>query len=217
MISYAGDPDPGQVILSVHSQTTPGSGYSNRKFEAYNYGTYRQAREESQDYPILRLAEVYLIYAEALYERYGEITDVQLNASINKVRERAEVGPLTNALVSDYNLNILEEIRRERTIELFGENSRFNDLKRWGIAEQELGQALLGAVIEGTDYENNPDLYNPAGYPGEQKVMTGKGELNAVILEPASTRLFDEDKHYLFPIPEEERQLNPNLAQNPLW
>ena len=207
-------PQTGDVSLQGPGGDS-GSGYSNRKFRAYNYGSYRGAEEESQDYPHIRLAEVYLIYAEALYELNGSITDEQMNASINKVKARAGLPALTNAFADANGLDIKEEIRRERAVELYGENSRYNDLKRWGIAEEVLNEDIVGSVIEGTVYDNNPDLYTSNAYPyGEITVETGVGERSALLLDPASNRNF-ERTHYLFPIPLEEIQLNKNLNQNP--
>lgn len=192
-----------------------GSGYANRKFRAYKYGTYRAANTESADYPQIRLAEVYLMYAEALYELNGAITDAELNESINLIRVRAGLPDLTNAFVVANNMNMLDEIRRERAIELFGENTRYDDLKRWGIAEQTLNDPILGSVIQGTDYDGNANLYKPASYPyGELSVATGKGNLRALLLDPAANRNFQR-KHYLFPIATTQQQLNTKLLQNP--
>lgn len=214
LVAYFGMPADGSVTLMGPGGAS-GSGYTARKFAAYNYGVYREEKQESADYPQIRLAEVYLIYAEALYELKGAISDEQLNESINKIRDRAGLPALTNAFVNANGLNMLEEIRRERTIELFAENSRFNDLKRWGIAEEALNAPIAGSVIEGTDYENNPGLYSPNAYPyGEIEIETGVGKRNALLLDPAANRNFQR-KHYLFPIPLEERNLNKNLLQNP--
>lgn len=194
-----------------------GSGYANRKFRSYKYGTYRAANTESPDYPQIRLAEVYLIYAEALYELNGTITDQELNQSINLIRGRAGLPALTNTFVTANNLNMLDEIRRERAIELFGENTRYDDLKRWGIAEQALNNPILGSVIQGTDYEGNAAIYKPALYPyGELSVATGKGSLRALLLDPVGNRNFQR-KHYLFPIPLTQMQLNTKLLQNPQY
>ncbi|PXY39213.1 RagB/SusD family nutrient uptake outer membrane protein [Flavobacterium cheongpyeongense] len=192
-----------------------GSGYANRKFRAYNYGTYRAANTESADYPQIRLAEVYLMYAEALYELNGTITDGQLNESINLIRQRAGLPALTNTFVTTNNLNMLDEIRRERAVELFGENTRYDDLKRWGVAEQILNEPILGSVIQATDYEGNINLYKPTAYPyGELSVATGKGNLKALLLDPTDNRNFQR-KHYLFPLPTSQLQMNTKLLQNP--
>ncbi|WP_289058358.1 RagB/SusD family nutrient uptake outer membrane protein [uncultured Flavobacterium sp.] len=207
-------PADGSVVLSGPAVGS-GSGYNGRKFRANNYGVYRAALTESQDYPQIRLAEVYLIYAEALYELNGTITDGQLNESINVIRSRAGVAALSNGFAAANGLNMLEEIRRERAVELFGENTRYDDLKRWGIAETELKKDIAGSVIEGTDYQGNANLYKASNYPyGEIKVATGKGNLNALLLDPAANRNFQR-KNYLFPIPSGQIQLNNKLTQNP--
>lgn len=215
LTSYVEMPADGAVRLTGTGGGS-GSGYDRaRKFAAFNYGVYRAANAESADYPQIRLAEVYLIYAEALYELNGAISDTELDESINHTRERAGLPPLTNSFVSENGLSMLEEIRRERTIELFAENHRFNDLKRWGIAEEVLNEPIVGAVVEGTAYEGNTELYTPNAYPyGEIAVATGVGERNAILLDPASNRNFQK-KHYLFPIPLEEMQLSESLLQNP--
>ena len=194
-------------------------GYFNSKFMSWKWGTdeaYRDTETESYDMPHIRLAEVYLMYAEALYELNGTLTDAQMNESINLVKERAGLPPLNNAFISNNNLDLLTEIRRERTIELYAEGAtRFNDLKRWGIAEQELGQTIFGAVIEGTVYDNNPEVYKPDVYGyGEGTVETGVGQRNAIIVQPASIRNFSRD-NYLFPLPTSQVNLVDELLQNP--
>lgn len=192
-----------------------GAGNNCRKFRSYNYGTYRAANTESFDYPQIRLAEIYLIYAETTYELNGSLTDDELNASINKIKARAGLPPLTNAFAAANGMNVYNEILRERAIELYAENSRYNDLKRWGKAEEVLNQNICGDVIEGADYENNTALYKPNAYPyGETTVATGVGNRRVLLLDPASNRNFQR-KHYLWPIPMEEMNLNSNLKQNP--
>ena len=194
------------------------AGYRNSKFMSWNWGTddaYRATRTESYDLPFIRLAEVYLMYAEALYELNGTLTDAQLNESINLVKARAGLPALTNAFLIANNLDLETEIRRERTIELYAEGAtRFNDLKRWGIAEQELGQSIYGSVIEGTIYDGNAALYTPSSYAyGEETTTTGVGPRRCVVMEPASIRNFDRD-NYLFPLPTSQTGLNDNLLQN---
>lgn len=207
-------------------------GYTNYKFSAYNYPSYRSSGQESQDYPQIRLAEVYLVYAEALMEKDGAISDADLNSSINLLRERAGIAPLTNALVDNNGLNMLEEIRRERTVELYGECFRFDDLKRWGIAERQLNQDVCGMVVGGANYEtefkvgsiNQPgtdsttSLYIQKNYetgsaPAETTISTRYGDVKAIVIDAAANRNFKR-MHYLFPIPLRQIQLNPNMVQN---
>lgn len=208
-------PENGDVTLNG----TNNFGYFNSKFMSWKWGTdeaYRATKTEAYDMPFIRLAEVYLMYAEALYELNGSLTDAQMDESINLVKARAGLPPLSNSFLATNNMDIETEIRRERTIELYAEGAtRFNDLKRWGIAEDELGETIYGAVIEGTVYENNPELYSPEGYGfGEGVTETGVGERRALIVQPSATRNFTRD-NYLFPIPTSQTSLNENLNQNP--
>ncbi|WP_405607829.1 RagB/SusD family nutrient uptake outer membrane protein [Polaribacter sp. Asnod1-A03] len=207
-------------------------GYLGRKF-ATEY-RLRETREESFNYPQIRLAEVMLIYAESTVELgNGTISDADLDISINKIRARANVAPLTNALIAPYSdLTMLGEIRRERAIELEGENFRFDDLKRWAIAEVELNQDLCVVYIEGTEYEtaDNPKnpgttIYNADAFPlglttTEQQVSSYAGiattKAGALILDPAGNRNFAL-KNYLDAIPTNQIGLNESLLQNPGW
>lgn len=208
-------PQTGDQLLNG----TNNNGYFNSKFMSWNWGAtnaYRATRTESFDMPFIRLAEVYLWYAEALYELNGSLTDAQMDESINLVKARAGLPPVNNAFLAANNMDILTEIRRERTIELYAESStRYTDLRRWGIAEEELGQTIYGAVIEGTAYENNTDLYDPSkyGFPAETST-TGVGPRKCLVVQPSATRNFARH-HYLFPLPTSQTSLNPNLLQNP--
>jgi hypothetical protein len=134
------------------------------------------------------------------------------------VRARAGIAPLTNAFATANGLDVTEEIRRERAIELFGENSRFLDLQRWGIAEEVLGGPIHGPVIEGSVYETDPDLYDPSTFPdGEVDIVVGDGSTRSTILiEPASERPYSR-KNYLHSIPISEILIATELTQNPGW
>ncbi len=200
------------------AQVSTSFGYGNRKWVTENPGT--ETEYESYDYPQIRLAELYLIYAEAMCELGGgKISDADLNISINKIRARAYVAPLTNALIAPYpGLTMLGEIRRERALEMYMENTRFDDLKRWGIAEAELNKPILGIVVKNPDgsptevatFKNGTTaLYNPAVYPYGVDAATG-----ALIIDQGSNRKFTK-KNYLWPLPTDQRLLNPNLVQNP--
>lgn len=217
ILGYNG-PAPASTTL-----TSGIAGYGNRKFASYNYGSYRNANQESPNFPIIRLAEVYLMYAEALFEKNGAISDADLNISINKIRARAGVANLSNTLVTVNGLDMLTEIRRERTLELYLEGFRFDDLKRWGIAEAELNQSICGQVVGDASYttpfRNSSGAATPAYIPsayvwGEEAVTTGKGDLKCVVVDSKSNRNFSK-KNYLWPIPQGQINLNANLIQNP--
>lgn len=210
------------------------AGYSGGRKFACNY----EGKKESANYPIIRLAEVYLTYAEAWCERYGEIKDVQLNKSINKLRTRAGVASLTEALLAEANrraaaqgggesegqaYSMLGEIRRERAIELYMEGHRFDDLKRWGIAETELNVARCGMVVGDASYPTSfkdatgtvTSLYSPNKYVyGEEAVSTAAGVLKCVVIDSKDNYHFAKT-HYLWPLPQKQIDMNPNLKQNP--
>ncbi|GAA3629366.1 RagB/SusD family nutrient uptake outer membrane protein [Flavivirga jejuensis] len=204
-------PVDGTVLLKGENDF----GSFNSKFVSWNWPVYRASHEESPDLPYIRLAEVYLMYAEALYELNGSLTDAQMNESINLVKARAGLPAISNAFLATNNMNIETEIRRERTIELFAETSRYNDLRRWGIAEEELSADIFGAVIEGTAYQDNDALYTPSSYAfGEKTTKTGVGDRRCLLLEKGEVRNFTRED-YLYPLPIVELNLNQNLLQNP--
>ncbi|TRX03715.1 RagB/SusD family nutrient uptake outer membrane protein [Flavobacterium gawalongense] len=218
---YSATTAPTSVTLDFGSLGS--SGYGNSKYAVEGLGVRRKDNTESANWPIIRLAEVYLTYAEALYELNGSITDAQLNASINKLRDRAKVAYLTNALASANGLDMKQEIRRERAVELYREGKRFDDLKRWGILEASLNPSRLGRVVGSASYttpfkdaSGNPTAaYKANTYVfGEEAVVTPKGALNCVVIDSKLNHSVAK-KHYLFPIPQSQMVLNNKLLQNP--
>lgn len=207
-------------------------GYQGRKFVSEHID--RPGNSASPNYPLIRLAEVMLIYAEATVELGGgAISDGDLAISINKIRERAGVAGLTNALIAPFaDLTMLGEIRRERALELDGENFRFDDLKRWGMAEDELNRNVCVTYIAGTEYETieNPkslgtNIWIPTAFPlgllsGEESPSSyagiAKTKAGALILDIAANRNWTIS-NYLSGIPNDEINLNPELKQNPGW
>ena len=210
---------PGSEIYAdggVWAPTYPGflgtnatqTGYMLRKFldetlEATQFqGQY--------DFKEFRYAEGLLILAEALYERDGQLSDADLDRTINLLRTRVNMPSLTNAHVAANGLDMLEEIRRERTVELAFEGYRRDDLRRWKTAESIMPEAIRGIKFAGTEYETEyPDLE-----PGVNITVDADGFL---VAEPASSRQFLQ-KHYLDPLPLQQIQLSHStLEQNTGW
>lgn len=190
---------------------------TNWKFQTWN--EYRTVKTESFNYGHLRYAEVLLTYAEAMYEVNGSISDGDLDLTVNVIRDRAGVAPLTNNLVATNGLDMLEEIRRERTIELYMEdNNHWNDIHRWDTAKELLNDDLIGYVIEGTEYDTDLSLFDPslAIYGFKNDYPSGVGAVKALIIDPVSTRIYNH-KNYLWPLPINETVINTNLKQNPGW
>ncbi len=162
------------------------------------------SRYETYDFPIIRYAEVLLNYAEAIYERDGKISDDDLNLSLNLTRRRvnSEMPALTNNFVISNGLDMREEIRRERTVEFFNEGFRRDDLCRWKTAETEMSGNFLGVKWTGEFVLKGGSMAYDLDADG------------CIIYE--ANRQFAQ-KNYLYPLPSEQLQLNPNLEQNPGW
>jgi hypothetical protein len=184
------------------------TGYMLRKFLDETVEATQFAGQ--YDFKELRYGEVLLILAEALYERDGSISDADLARTITPLRDRVGMPALTNGLVSANALDMLAEIRRERTVELAFEGFRREDLRRWKTAETEMPQALRGVKFVGTEYEQRDSTL----------VIGTDIQVDAggfVIAEPAAARQF-APKHYLDPIPLQQIQLSRGtLTQNPGW
>lgn len=198
-------------------QRNPNTGYILYKYMsedpiANNSGQLGDNSLFDFDRHLIRYGEVLLIYAEALFEKNGSISDMDLDVSINKLRDRVNMPSLTNALVSSNNLEMREEIRRERTVELALEGFRYDDLRRWKMAEYILPQDIKGIKIKGTEWENREPYSEPS--------FQGRVDSNGFLIVESS-RIFDADKHYLQPLPTREIALyNENgveLEQNPGW
>ena len=143
-------------------------------------------------WPHLRIAELYLSYAEALNEAYGpEYTGGEFSLSakdaLNKIRQRVGM-PLLTSLSQDA---FREKVRNERRVEFAFEGQRFWDIRRWKIGDRT-------NVIYGLEIEKGVD---------------GAFEYKRVLVEPRKW----EDKMYIYPIANTERFKNVNLVQNPGW
>lgn len=200
---------------------------------------------EAMDCMHIRLAEMYLIYAEATCELgNGEISDADLDKSLNIVRARGGVAPLNAALIAKAKslgceMSYLGEIRRERALELYAEGFRVADVCRWGIAEQVFSTEKCGIYVyydehDGSDTDtylvdminpvNNEKVFDASVWSDNIETETINYEDPAytptqpgcLIVEKKVNRKFTK-KNYLQPIPTDEIQLNPQLLQNPQW
>lgn len=180
---------------------------ANSGYQTHKWAVERQVadRYECMDFPVIRYAEVLLNFAEAIYELQGRISDSDLDKSLNLVRLRSNPNmvKLSNALVDNNGLSMREEIRRERTVELAFEGFRIDDLKRWATAPVEMPQDQLGVKWKGTQFETL--------WANQSRQLNSEG---CIILY--DNRTWD-DKLYLYPLPSDQLQLNPNIGQNPGW
>ena len=194
-------------------------GYNLKK--GFILDDWNTTNKETLDKMIIRYGEVLISYAEALYEYNGSISDNQLNATVNALRNRAGMpAMLTNAFVTANGLDMLEEIRRERTIEFIDENKRYDDIIRWKIAENVLPVDIIG----GKWFEEDMNVQREdieARLTANGGMMDGKkryDEDDFYVLERAEDRRFDSSKDYLYPVPLKEITLSGGtVTQNPGW
>lgn len=146
-------------------------------------------------WPLIRLAELYLGYAEALIEVGGDNNLELAKTYIDKVRNRAGLKSLDDSWRGIATLDqdkLRQIVRQERTIELYMENHRFWDVRRWLLGTKYLNVRPQGMNIEG---EKDADFFK--------------------FVEVNVERKFDKDKNYLMPIPIDDINRNPNVIQNP--
>lgn len=134
---------------------------------------------EEYPFPIIRLADLYLMYAEALNEAHdGVQSDVYLY--VNKVRTRSGIPGVVEAWATHSTKPTLpstssgmrEIIHRERNIELALEGQHYFDVRRWKTASRELSRPIQGWDIMGEDEANyyqiktiqNPPLFTNKQY-----------------------------------------------------
>lgn len=147
-------------------------------------------------YPIIRLADIYLLYAEAMNEAYGpneKPVGFTMSAveAINKVRTRSSVG--MPAITTTNPTELKTKIIHERRVEFAFEEQRYYDLRRWKLAEKELNKPITGL-----------------------KIVKANGVATASVITVDASRRFSA-KMYYAPIPYTEIQLSPNVVQNPEW
>lgn len=141
--------------------------------------------------PVARYADVLLMYLEAELEAGSAVTQSLLDQTINLVRARVNMPPIT-----DTNLTTLrDKIRKERMIELAFEGHRLWDLFRWGIAEERLNMDMYGAPVYVVD---------------QSKIKMKNGQPDPYMRWYANTRAFKTGQE-VWPIPQAEQDINPNL------
>ncbi|MDL2282386.1 RagB/SusD family nutrient uptake outer membrane protein, partial [Parabacteroides sp. OttesenSCG-928-G06] len=198
-------------------------GYPSKKAFFGSLWEKSSGNKDFTDKIIIRYAEMLISYAEALYEKNGNISDGQLDMTVNKLRARVGFDKkLTNAFVAEHGLDMREEIRRERTVELLTEGFRYDDIIRWKIAENVLPVDLIGPVCVAEEMQN-PALHSgfaarltdASGNVGGQFVY---GQPSVYVIEFKGTRSFNPQRDYLYYIPTYEiAQSDFNIEQNPGW
>jgi starch-binding outer membrane protein, SusD/RagB family len=162
-------------------------GYSLRKFLQPEID--RLGKPAPNYWPYMRLAEIYLNYAEALNEYSPGHPDIL--KYLNKIRERAGIAQLPVKPSDETQEGIRSRIQNERAIELAFEAHRYFDLKRW----------KRGSVLGG-------EMYGMS--------ITKTGSVYTYEKTRFETRIFT-NRMYLYPFPNAETQKSTYLIQNPGW
>lgn len=203
------------------------TGYASVKFSSAD-PTQWTANATTFDWFVYRYAEVLLNYAEAKYE-LGEMSQDVLDKTINLLRDRVEMPHLTmNVGFTDPNWPdygyavdpLLQEIRRERRIELAAEGFRYDDIIRWkGVKLYENPKTVLGMRVT----DKVIDLYQEGTFGGDKGRTLVEYEGKTYIrpytkdLNDAGRKWSDNDRRFLNPISKNVMLINPNIKQNPGW
>lgn len=183
------DPNDSRVDEYAPGSVSSPTGYYIRKYyDPTSVGNFNSGL----NLILIRYADILLMHAEALNED-GKLTQAVWNETVRALRVRAgftdaDALQFSSAWSQEQLRNV---IRRERRTELAMEGLRIFDIRRWRIAED-----VLNGWVHGAQF-------------GDPTIDNGYIRVNQ--------RSFDANKHYLWPIPRNERNLNQNLTQNSGW
>lgn len=181
---------------NIHTHDAPQNGYLLRK-KVHPKTNVKEGNFQYRPGVLYRLGEAYLNYAEALNE--CDPGNVEILMYLNKIRRRAGVRTYTTGATNSAEIHVdmaqdamRETIRRERRVELCCEGLRYDDLRRWKLAEE---------VLNGPQYGMN---------------FGGKTEADFFRFTPYQTRVY-RPSYYWFPIHQNQMDKNAKLVQTPFW
>lgn len=205
---------------------------ANRYANLYTGGTYRDDINESRtgyllykfipmiannydmgstynklyiDVPYLRLADCYLMYAEACAAVGGATAKAKCSLTaldaVNKIRERAGVDDVAAKFTGNKD-KFMDEVRRERAVELAFEGHRFNDLRRWLLLDKApYNKKTSQEFVRAGEFDpKNPQNTEVSGFK-EKTILT---------------RNFTS-KHWWMPLKKKDTSIYPEMFQNPGW
>jgi hypothetical protein len=176
------------VKYTTYNTDGTNSGYVFRKF-LRNYAG--QGRSDGDyNFPVMRLADVYLMYAEATNAVKGPTAEAI--ALVNKIRHRGNL-PALKATKTASEEAFFAAIEQERIIELLAEGHRGFDIRRWRAQERVWGAPYTEGIWRIDTHGANQQRY----------------------FQNTAERTYQQN--YIFRIPPGERDRNPNLTQNTPW
>lgn len=198
-ITYNGsewlDTNAGDVITQLYNtgnsgRATGGNDYCPTGYVVRKNTPTGDRSQGGRSWVMMRLAEVYLNYAEALNE--STPGDPDILKYINLIRNRAGIPEYGVGIPAPSGQDAVRQaIRHERQVELAFENNRFFDVRRWKIAEQTEAGPAYGLNISA----DLPDFYN---------------------VVPFETRVFTK-RSYFYPVPQNDINSDKQLVQNTGW
>lgn len=207
-IIYTFDGNNGRNTSSDPLNYTP-TGYTIKKYiHREDAWTGDNNRRYTKPFPMVRYADILLMYAEALnnltqshsvtlgedtYSLYRDTEEIR--KAFNQVRHRAGLPGLTDADLST-PANFQQQLEKERMIEFLYENHRYFDVRRWGIYEETESVPIMGMNVDG-----NSDSYY-------RRVIPNSSRIGARVVHK---------KMHLVPLPLDEIRRLPSLDQNPGW
>lgn len=208
-VSYATNDNPGvfQTIefwykgnagLSISSGDQNSTGMSPRKnIPADTQSDKSEGKCDSRNipFPVIRLAEVYLNYCEAMNEYKGASSHAEILPYLNAIRKRAGIPGYSGTYTKE---QMREMLRQERRVELVWECHRYFDVRRWFIAHGENG--VFNTPVYGLDVSQGVDAKDPAFFS----------------MVKGMPRIFRME-HYLAPIKSSECAYNRELVQAPYY
>jgi hypothetical protein len=186
------------------------TGYLNSKIVAKLMNEFDGYRDNNTVVlSLMRLSDVYLLYAEATATGYGTpqsiATGYGLSAveAVNKIRQRAGVGGVAAKFLGS-TTSFLSELRRERAVELAFEGHRFTDLRRWLLLTER-----PYTYRKSVDFDRalpNAQVYAD---PRNAKVNNFR---ESILLERQLVQ-----RHYWFPFTQSDINMYGEFKQNPGW
>jgi starch-binding outer membrane protein, SusD/RagB family len=211
-VQYASLYNKGWYRKTSNTNKAAKTGYMEKKFVSqYDNDWDGYKNDNVVVLSLMRLADVYLMYAEATTEGYGTPQSTagtySLSAldAVNKVRDRAGVGHVASQYTGSTDA-FMPELRRERAVELAFEGHRFTDLRRWLLLTEKPYTYKKAVNFDRANDVTKTDLYaNPQN--GHVKNLT-----ETVLLERNLG-----SRHYWLPFLKADVSLYAEFYQNPGW